>query len=47
MNHEWVNNPISRLPMAMAGITHTFFANGISLSIFDYTFQPFARRRLP
>ncbi|WP_186786010.1 RAxF-45 family protein [Paenibacillus agilis] len=47
MNHEMVNNRISQLPMAMAGIVHVFSANGISLSKFDYTFEPFARRRLP
>ncbi|WP_188887250.1 hypothetical protein [Paenibacillus radicis (ex Gao et al. 2016)] len=47
MNHELVNNRISQLPVAMSGITHTFLANGISLSINDYTFEPFARRRLP
>ncbi|WP_219838088.1 RAxF-45 family protein [Paenibacillus sp. R14(2021)] len=47
MNHEWLNNRISQLPIAMAGITHAFSANGIRLSDFDHTFQPFARRRLP
>ncbi|MBW7453465.1 hypothetical protein [Paenibacillus sepulcri] len=47
MNHEMVNNRISQLPIAMAGIVHAFSANGISLSNEDYTFEPFARRRLP
>ncbi|MGG4141823.1 RAxF-45 family protein [Paenibacillus algorifonticola] len=47
MNHEWVNNRISQLPIAMAGIVHAFSANGISLSIFNDTDIPFARRRLP
>ncbi|WP_338555723.1 RAxF-45 family protein [Paenibacillus sp. KS-LC4] len=47
MNHEWVNNRISQLPIAMAGIMHAFSANGISLSIFNHTDIPFARRRLP
>ncbi|WP_238191096.1 hypothetical protein [Paenibacillus sp. L3-i20] len=46
MNHEMVNNRISQLPIAMAGIVHTFFSNGTSLSTNTYTFQPFARRRL-
>ncbi|WP_279630131.1 RAxF-45 family protein [Paenibacillus protaetiae] len=31
----------------MAGIFSALIANGISLSIFDYTIKPFARRRLP
>ncbi|WP_188996991.1 hypothetical protein [Paenibacillus nasutitermitis] len=47
MNHEWVNNRISQLPIATAGIVHAFPANGISLSNDANTFQPFARRRLP
>ncbi|MCR8842226.1 hypothetical protein NQ117_00875 [Paenibacillus sp. SC116] len=47
MNHEMVNNRISQLPMAMAGIVHVFSVNGISLSKLDDTFEPFARRRLP
>lgn len=47
MNHEMANNRISQLPIAMAGIVHTFSANGISLSNYNNTFEPFARRRLP
>ncbi|WP_179090275.1 hypothetical protein MHI37_05620 [Paenibacillus sp. FSL H8-0548] len=47
MNHEMANNRISQLPIAMAGIVHTFSANGISLSNYIHTFDPFARRCLP
>ncbi|MFS0859814.1 MULTISPECIES: hypothetical protein [Paenibacillus] len=37
MNHEMLNNRISQLPIAMAGIVHTFLTNGRSLSNFEYT----------
>jgi hypothetical protein len=37
MNHEMVNNRISQLPIAMAGIVHAFSVNGRSLFIFTYT----------
>ncbi|MCM3135609.1 hypothetical protein M3629_22780 [Paenibacillus polysaccharolyticus] len=37
MNHEMLNNRISQLPIAMAGIVHTFSNNGRSLSNFEYT----------
>ncbi|CAI6080514.1 hypothetical protein PAECIP112173_02912 [Paenibacillus sp. JJ-100] len=37
MNHEMLNNRISQLPIAMAGIVHTFPNNGRSLSNFEYT----------
>ncbi|WP_167301714.1 hypothetical protein [Paenibacillus xylanilyticus] len=37
MNHEKLNNRISQLPIAMAGIVHTFRYNGRSLSNFEYT----------
>lgn len=47
MNHEMANNRISQLPIAMAGIVHTFSVNGISLSNYNNTFEPFAIRRLP
>ncbi|MGG1635083.1 hypothetical protein AB4Z45_08195 [Paenibacillus sp. MCAF9] len=46
MNHEMVNNRISQLPIAMAGIVHTFSANGRGLSNYAHTIKPFARRRL-
>ncbi|MDO7906363.1 RAxF-45 family protein [Paenibacillus sp. JX-17] len=47
MNSQKVNDRISQLPIAMAGIVHAFADNGRSLSIFDYTVTPHARRRLP
>ncbi|MGW9528772.1 RAxF-45 family protein [Paenibacillus terrae] len=47
MNHEMLNNRISQLPIAMAGIMHTFPYNGRSLSNFNYTAVNIARRRLP
>gem|GEM_PF-5220211 len=47
MNHAMVNNRISQLGLTLSGIIHTSSANGISLSIFQHTFEPFARRRLP
>jgi len=37
VNHEMLNNRISQLPIAMAGIVHTFLTNGRSLSNFEYT----------
>jgi hypothetical protein len=37
VNHEMLNNRISQLPIAMAGIVHTFSNNGRSLSNFIYT----------
>jgi len=37
VNHEMLNNRISQLPIAMAGIVHTFSNNGRSLSNFEYT----------
>ncbi|MFF2481455.1 RAxF-45 family protein [Paenibacillus sp. NPDC058071] len=47
MKLEKVYDRISQLMVAMAGIIHAQFANGIGLSIFNYTILPFARRRLP
>ncbi|WP_169456509.1 hypothetical protein [Paenibacillus pinihumi] len=47
MNHEMVNNRISQLGLVLSGIIFTFSANGISLSKFEHTVVPFARRRLP
>jgi hypothetical protein len=41
-----VNNRISQLPIAMAGIVHAFSANGRGLSNYANTIKPFARRRL-
>ncbi|MCQ6561473.1 hypothetical protein [Paenibacillus mendelii] len=47
MNRESVNNRISQLPIAMAGIVHAFSQDGRSLSIDIHTVTPFAKRRLP
>ncbi|UVI30073.1 hypothetical protein [Paenibacillus spongiae] len=47
MNRESVNNRISQLPMAMAGIVHAFSQDGRSLSNYAHTVSPFAKRRLP
>ncbi|WP_182914193.1 hypothetical protein [Paenibacillus sp. 1011MAR3C5] len=47
MNLEMVNNRISQLPVAMSGIVHAVTVDGSSLSNFNYTIIPFARRRLP
>ncbi|WP_170973212.1 RAxF-45 family protein [Paenibacillus polymyxa] len=47
MNHEMLNNRISQLPIAMAGIVHAFSYNGRSLSNFNHTVVNIARRRLP
>jgi hypothetical protein len=43
MNHELVNNRISQLPIAMAGIVHAFISNGSSLSMNVYMASPFAK----
>lgn len=37
MNRDFVNNRISQLPLAMAGIVHAFGHNGRGLSILDHT----------
>ncbi|WP_199794855.1 RAxF-45 family protein [Paenibacillus faecalis] len=47
MNFEMVNNCISRLPLAMAGIVHDFSFNGRGLSIFNDTVCTIARSHLP
>ena len=47
MNFEMVNNCISRLPLAMAGIVHTFSYNGRSLSILKIRDCTIARSHLP
>jgi hypothetical protein len=43
MNHELVNNRISQLPIAMAGIVHAFIVKGSSLSMNVFTASPFAK----
>ncbi|WP_165822577.1 hypothetical protein [Paenibacillus montanisoli] len=47
MNAEMVNNRVSQLPIAMAGIVHVLDANGRSLSKIADTAPLFMRRRLP
>jgi len=47
MNREFVNNQVSRLPIAMAGIVHGFYVDGRSPSIFNHTISRLARRLLP
>jgi hypothetical protein len=43
MNHEFVNNRRSQLPIAMAGIVHTVFWVGISLFKSAYTVSQLAK----
>lgn len=47
MNRECVNNQVSRLPIAMAGIVHGYKQDGRSLSIFNHTISQLAKRLLP
>ncbi|MBD0379432.1 hypothetical protein [Paenibacillus sedimenti] len=47
MNFELVNNRVSQLPIAMAGIVHAFGKYARSLSIFAHTVLPLEKRRLP
>ncbi|KIL39281.1 hypothetical protein SD70_21000 [Gordoniibacillus kamchatkensis] len=47
MNRECVNDLLSRLPIAMAGIVHAKAGNATRLSIFPYTISPLAKRFLP
>ncbi|SFT00351.1 hypothetical protein [Paenibacillus sp. BC26] len=47
MNSEMVNNRISQLPIAMAGIVHAFGQSGRSLSKYADTAPSLKRRRLP
>ncbi|WP_433939060.1 RAxF-45 family protein [Paenibacillus lautus] len=48
MNIEMVNNRISQLPIAMAGIVHAFLNNGRGLSNFnDTSCYTIARSHLP
>jgi hypothetical protein len=47
MNHEFVNNRISQLPIAMAGIVHAETVYATSLSIYTYTDSQHAKRLLP
>ncbi|WP_256759272.1 hypothetical protein [Cohnella sp. WQ 127256] len=47
MNREFVNNQVSRLPLAMAGIVHGFFQDGRSLSTWNDTISQLTKRLLP
>jgi len=47
MNREFVNNQVSRLPIAMAGIVHGVREDGRGLSIYAHTISQLARRFLP
>ncbi|WP_167747153.1 hypothetical protein [Cohnella luojiensis] len=47
MNRELVNNQVSRLPIAMAGIVHGVRVDGISLSACNHTISQLAKRLLP
>jgi len=47
MNRECVNDQVSRLPIAIAGIVHGYRQDGRSLSIFNHTISPLAKRLLP
>jgi hypothetical protein len=47
MNRELVNNRVSQLPTAMAGIVHVFGEDARSLSTHAHTVSPLTKRRLP
>ncbi|WP_205516976.1 hypothetical protein [Paenibacillus sp. SYP-B3998] len=47
MNLELVNNRVSQLPIAMAGIVHVCGKDARSLSIYAHTVPPLKKRRLP
>ncbi|WP_187274426.1 hypothetical protein [Paenibacillus sp. N3.4] len=47
MNREFVNNRVSQLPIAMAGIVHAYAKDARSLSIYAYTVTQLTKRRLP
>ena len=47
MNRECVNNQVSRLPIAMAGIVHGYKHDGRSLSIINHTKSQLSKRLLP
>lgn len=46
MNLDNVNNHVSRLPLAMAGIVHEIGEYGRGLSILPYTASPFEKTLL-
>lgn len=47
MNREFVNNRVSQLPIAMAGIVHAKVKDARGLSIFAHTVFQLTKRRLP
>ncbi|MBM7567855.1 hypothetical protein JOC55_004828 [Paenibacillus sacheonensis] len=47
MNREVVNNQVSRLPIAMAGIAHGFAQDARALSCSNHTKSQLAKRLLP
>ncbi|MBP1966300.1 hypothetical protein [Paenibacillus aceris] len=47
MNREFVNNRVSQLPIAMAGIVHAAAHNGRSLSKYDHMVSQLTKRHLP
>ncbi|BBI36315.1 hypothetical protein [Cohnella abietis] len=47
MNREFVNNQVSRLPLATAGIVHGVREDGRSLSIGHHTISQLTKRLLP
>lgn len=47
MNREFVNNRVSQLPIAMAGIVHAAAHYGRSLSKCDHTVVQLTKRHLP
>ncbi|WP_202556434.1 hypothetical protein [Paenibacillus silvestris] len=47
MNRELVNNRVSQLPIAMAGIVHAAADNGRSLSKYAHTASQLTKRHLP
>ncbi|MFC5403482.1 hypothetical protein [Cohnella soli] len=49
MNREFVNDQVSRLPIAMAGIVHAKREDGRSLSFYSnaHTISRLAKRLLP
>jgi len=47
MNHEFVNNRISQLPIAMAGIVHAETVYATGLFIYTNTASQLAKRLLP
>ncbi|MGO4272256.1 hypothetical protein AB4Z22_20850 [Paenibacillus sp. TAF58] len=47
MNREFVNNRVSQLPIAMAGIVHAAVKDARSLSIYAHTELQLTKRHLP